>query len=117
MIMISLIGPKGSGKSEIAKYATAKHGFVYTRFADPLKGMLALIVDDNRFMHEYHRIKQYSGSRIVEVRRDGCVPGDHQSEKEFLQIPVDFIIDNNGSLGDLHRKVDQLILRLIYQPE
>lgn len=188
--MLSLIGPKGSGKSEVAKYAAVSHRFIYTRFADPLKGMLAyllryqglddetinrmldgdlketptkyfdertprhvmqmlgtewrdmvsktlwsniwhrrvqkeisviaeprVIVDDNRFIHEYHRIKQYTGSKIIAVRRDGCIPGEHQSEKEFLQIPVDFTIDNNGTLADLHRKIDKLFLPLLYSAE
>lgn len=38
--IIGVMGAKGSGKSELSKHLTSKHGFIRIRFADALKDML-----------------------------------------------------------------------------
>lgn len=40
IIVIGISGPKGSGKSEVAKYLVSECGFERTAFADPIKQML-----------------------------------------------------------------------------
>lgn len=39
-IIIGIVGPKGSGKSEVAKFLSKNYDFERTRFADSLKNML-----------------------------------------------------------------------------
>jgi hypothetical protein len=41
-VIIAIIGPKGSGKTLVAKYLTDRYGFVRHPFAGPLKKMLTV---------------------------------------------------------------------------
>jgi hypothetical protein len=62
------------------------------------------IVSDMRFMHEYNGLKEAFPKKIIVLRvvSDRCAGLDaHPSEKEWLDIPVDYIVENNGTLQDL----------------
>jgi hypothetical protein len=37
--------------------------------------------------------------------------GAHKSEWDWLDSSFDYVIDNNGTLEDLYKKVDDLIIR------
>lgn len=67
-----------------------------------------IVVDDLRFLHEAERIKLLGG-KIFLISREGILPSDHISEKEFLKIKVDGIIDNNGKPGDMLRQLMTLL--------
>ena len=53
----------------------------------------SIIVDDCRFNHEALAIWNLEGL-IIRINREGCLPGPHPSESEYLQIKPDLIIQN-----------------------
>lgn len=77
---------------------------------DILKDSDNVVVTDVRFDPEADYIRS-KGGIIVEVRRgDGLAgeAGSHASERG-LRLPPDMIIDNFGTIEDLHDAVDGLI--------
>jgi tRNA uridine 5-carbamoylmethylation protein Kti12 len=53
----------------------------------------SIIVDDLRFIHEAQYIWNLEGI-VIQIDRDKCQPGDHPSEKEYLNIQADRNIYN-----------------------
>lgn len=69
-----------------------------------------LVISDIRFLHEYEELKKHTNNiRVIRVLRQGCNLDDHASEKEYLKIPVDNIIENDGTIEDLREKVNSSI--------
>ena len=76
------------------------------------------VISDTRFVNEIKKIKAKNG-KIILVKR-GELPtqkemqdkGAHKSEWDWLDSKFDYVIDNNGTLEDLYKKVDDLIVRL-----
>lgn len=76
------------------------------------------VISDTRFVNEIKKIKAKNG-KIILVKR-GELPtqkemqdkGAHKSEWDWLDSEFDYVIDNNGTLEDLYKKVDDLIVRL-----
>lgn len=54
-IVVGLVGHAGSGKTSIARYLVSCLGFIRLSFADPIKRMLSVLVDDcdDRVMREF----------------------------------------------------------------
>lgn len=71
-----------------------------------------IIISDLRFLHEYEELKKYNIIIIrVERKTDNVSSVDeHISEKEYLKIPTDIVIQNNGSIEDLYKKINELPL-------
>jgi hypothetical protein len=75
------------------------------------------VISDTRFINEIKTIKAHGG-KIVCVKR-GELPtqkemqekGAHKSEWDWLDSEFDYIINNTGTLEDLYKKVDDLIIR------
>ena len=75
------------------------------------------VISDTRFVNEIKKIKE-KGGKIICVKR-GELPtqkemqerGAHKSEWDWLDSSFDYVIDNNGTLEDLYKKVDDLIIR------
>ena len=75
------------------------------------------VISDTRFMNEIKTIRENNGV-IILVKR-GELPsqewmtsnGRHKSEWDWLDSSFDYVIDNNGTLEDLYKKVDDLIIR------
>ena len=75
------------------------------------------VISDTRFVNEIEKIKA-KGGKIICVKR-GELPtqkemqerGAHKSEWDWLDSSFDYVIDNNGTLEDLYKKVDDLIIR------
>lgn len=66
-----------------------------------------VVVSDVRFLHEYEELKKH-GVYMIRVDRELTNVSEcdgHISEIEYTQIPVDVVIDNNGSLDDLRRNL------------
>jgi hypothetical protein len=61
-----------------------------------------IVVDDVRFANEAKVIKELGGT-LVRLERDGCVPGTHASEREYLTIGPDFTIMNPRSANKTER--------------
>ena len=70
-----------------------------------------IIVPDVRFDNEYSSLKSLSGI-IIEVRRDVAglsgSAGAHVSESG-LSLPADYVIENNGTLEELHEKFEAIV--------
>lgn len=71
------------------------------------------VISDLRFLHEYHALKNIDNCRVICIRIERSLAQQerdlHASENEYLQIPVDHIIDNNSTMADLLVKLDQAI--------
>lgn len=68
------------------------------------------VISDMRFMHEYQRLTEH-GAYVIKVFKPNQEDNDdldqHVSEKEYLAIPEDFVIQNDGAIADLHNKLDK----------
>ena len=70
-------------------------------------GEKKFVVSDVRFDSEVEFIGAYEG-KIVRVERPGFGPvNNHVSEKVVMEC--DYIIINDGSLEDLHKKVEEML--------
>ena len=75
------------------------------------------VISDTRFVNEIKKIEA-KGGKIICVKR-GELPtqkemqdrGAHRSEWDWLNSEFDYVIDNTGTLEDLYKKVDDLIIR------
>lgn len=68
------------------------------------------IVTDVRFQNEINEIKKRKGL-IVEIKRDSLNKEDnHASENQDLK--ADIVIENNGSIEDLYKKMEELHERI-----
>jgi hypothetical protein len=69
-----------------------------------------IVITDLRFMHEYKALVPYD-VYVIHVKRS-VVPdatSHHVSEIECDEIPVHHTIMNNGSIKDLHNKLDAML--------
>lgn len=68
-----------------------------------------IVVTDVRYMNEADALMA-AGFRVVRVQRPGQVPGQHISEREMADYPVDDTIVNDDTLSTLAVKADGLTL-------
>lgn len=72
-----------------------------------------VVISDCRFPNEIEFIRSVGG-KVIWVTR-GPSPTDeelskmHVSETAWREVPVDCVIDNNGTIDDLKRKVDYVL--------
>jgi len=66
------------------------------------------VVTDLRFDNEYIMLKEY-GAKIIKITRPDYHYDGHITERGFNDYLVDYIIDNNGSLQDLEKRVVNII--------
>ncbi len=72
-----------------------------------------VVISDLRFKHEYEALKKY-GLYVIQVNRPSLLKNDsHISESEFLTIPANEIIINDGSKRDLEEKIKRLMTELM----
>lgn len=67
------------------------------------------IVTDLRFDNEYTMLKNDLGAKIVKIKRPDYHYDGHITERGFDDQLVDFVINNNGSLVDLHTQTLQMV--------
>ncbi len=71
-----------------------------------------LIFGDLRFKKEFEELDNHNSFRIL-IERPGCVPGNHASEKQIMELKAERTfegyINNNGTLKDLFYKIKNLI--------
>lgn len=69
-----------------------------------------LVVPDLRYLNEYQYLKEYSEKLIViKIHKDGLGEDSHSSEQEYKSIPADYEIYNNGSIQELHNKLNKIV--------
>jgi len=62
-----------------------------------------------RFPNELERIRA-GGGRLVWVERPGVGPvNDHDSERSVTSRDYDYIVQNDGTLADLHDRAQELV--------
>lgn len=89
------------------------HGLTYDATSIPK----SVIVPDCRYLNELESIRQNGGLLIRVVRPNSKIQGkvaEHSSETDQLNIPDSFfdeLVINEGSLLDLHSKIDQILLK------
>lgn len=74
-----------------------------------------IVVSDLRFLHEFSHVKEAFGAKTVVFRiiNNRVEQNDqHESEKEWLSIPADYVINNDGCLEELHSKIDAIMKSL-----
>jgi hypothetical protein len=87
-------------------------GFINKHIAHGRLDNRLLVITDIRFMHEYDELKRYLHNDLLMLRVERDVVSsplsqvdEHSSEQEFLRIPVNHIISNNGSKDNLRQSV------------
>lgn len=94
-------------------YYVNYHGIMF----DGKSNRKSVIVPDCRYLNELEYIKQAGGVRIRIIRPNSKIKGklgQHSSETDQEEISNDFfdeIIINDGSLEDLHSKIDTILLK------
>lgn len=69
-----------------------------------------VLSDDVRYLNEVAMIRSRPNPQIWRITRPGVYyDGDHSSEGELDSIEVDAEIINDGTIADLHAKIDQLL--------
>lgn len=72
-------------------------------------GWGAFLVADVRYdVRETEWIRE-AGGVIIHVLRKGCSPSGHSSEEGILIHPGDFVLHNNGTLGELEAEVFRIL--------
>ena len=71
-----------------------------------LKQGFRVVCDDVRFPNEADAIRALGGS-VIRIHRPGFAPSAHISEAQGFA--TDWIIENNGTLGDLRRRIDDAL--------
>lgn len=73
------------------------------------------LVTDLRFDNEYTMLKNDLGAKIVKIKRPDYHYDGHITERGFDDELVDFVINNNGSLVDLHTQTLQMVERFLQE--
>lgn len=71
-----------------------------------------LVISDLRFMHEYTELKKHNVF-IIKINRT-LPKGEqdlHPSETEFMDIPADLQLENDGTIESLYKQLDTSINR------
>ena len=90
---------------------------VERKIIDALRLNNRVVVTDCRFVNEGELIHRLGGNVVRVCRGDtqtieDCkIQGMHPSEYNILTFPFDYHIDNNGTLEDLYRNVQERLLR------
>jgi len=69
---------------------------------------VGVVADDCRFKGEARAVNEKLGY-IIRVIRKGVAKGSHASEKEMDEIAVDYTIENDGTIKDLHDTLDNIM--------
>jgi dephospho-CoA kinase len=69
-----------------------------------------IIISDLRFLHEFEELKKFNAFiiRVERNQNNSSSCDEHISEKEYLQIPTDIVIQNDGTIKDLYNKINEL---------
>ena len=64
-----------------------------------------------RFKVEANAIHD-NGGKIIYINRNLCIPGNHASEREIIELKkediFDYTINNNGTLKDLFNNINKI---------
>jgi hypothetical protein len=79
------------------------------------RGHEPIVISDLRFVNEYELMRREWGSRLLVMRVDrfegGAAVETHVSEREFMDIPCDVVLDNKGGVDELRKQVEAAVSR------
>lgn len=69
-----------------------------------------IVISDLRFIHEYENLKQLNIPLVVIKVTNNKIKNidNHISETEHLKIPIDYEIENNGTLQQLYDNINKI---------
>lgn len=70
------------------------------------------VITDARFDNEARRVKANNG-KIVKVERDYTGPEQHSSEQPIETEFIDYTIQNNGTLEELYKSIDEFLISVL----
>jgi hypothetical protein len=73
------------------------------------------IITDLRFDNEYTMLKNDLGAKIVKIKRPDYHYDGHITERGFDDELVDYVINNTGSLVDLHNQTIAMVDKFIQE--
>jgi dephospho-CoA kinase len=103
--------------TEAGRHIHGPHVWISHAFdkIDSLPPDLPVVITDVRFGNEAAALRRCHGT-LIHLRRSGTTSDHvvmaHPSETESAAITADISIPNNGTLDDLHRRLDRLVYRL-----
>ena len=65
-----------------------------------------IVISDMRFVHEYTELKKH-GVFVIKIKRNQIELDTHPSETEFVNIPADMEIDNNGTVSEMLKRIHE----------
>jgi hypothetical protein len=69
-----------------------------------------VVTDDCRFLNEYKTIKSIPGAQVWRITRQSAkVTSSHTSEGELDDVAVDHELTNDGTVAELHAKIDAIL--------
>jgi hypothetical protein len=71
-----------------------------------------IVLSDLRFIHEFNYLKKLNIPIII-IRVDNSnikKNDEHISEREYINIPYDYYINNNNDIHSLYNKIDECII-------
>ena len=84
-------------------------GFMNQHILNKDVSMKKIVITDIRFLHEYEELKMHLNNDFMMLRIERNLPtttvDEHSSEQEYLRIPFDHTIRNNGTLEELRNNV------------
>lgn len=71
-----------------------------------------IVLSDLRFIHEFNYLKNLNiPIIIIRVDNSNIIKNDeHISEREYINIPYDYSINNNNDIKNLYNKIDECII-------
>jgi hypothetical protein len=66
-------------------------------------------ITDVRFPNEFDSIKSRNGI-LIRINRPGIVQNDHASETSLDNHKFDYVIDNNGTIEDFEKKIEDFLI-------
>lgn len=70
------------------------------------------VITDVRFENEVIRVRK-NGGAIINIQRDSTQAEDHASEQAIDSKYIKHTIQNNGSIEDLHKSVDEFLISVL----
>lgn len=71
-----------------------------------------IVISDLRFIHEYKELEKENIFVIRVERNKNMNIDEHISEKEYLDIPADIVIQNNGTIEELYKNIEFIMTKL-----
>ncbi len=83
---------------------------VWTKDVDTLfKRHNSVVNDDLRFTNEVEAVRKLGGTLVRIYGRNDAPYDAHESESFYDKLPFDHMINNNGTIADLYRAVEELL--------